>query len=107
MRRLYEAADRFEAQRLKDFLSDNRIEAVVLGDYLAGAAGELPANIFPAVWVVENRDLASATLLLADFLAQPVQAEFKEGWRCPKCAEQVDSAFDICWNCSTPRDESA
>ena len=107
MRRLYEAADRFEAQRLKDYLNDNRIEAVVLGDYLAGAAGELPANIFPAVWVVENRDFALSQRLLADFLAQSYAAEPNGAWVCPKCAEQVDSAFDICWNCATPRDESA
>ncbi len=56
MKKLYEAADRIEAQMLRDALSSAGVEAVILGDYLAGAAGELPANIWPAVWVVTDSD---------------------------------------------------
>lgn len=25
-------------------------------------------------------------------------------WQCPKCREQVEAAFDLCWNCGTSKD---
>jgi len=101
MRRLYEAADRFEAQRLIDLLQEHRIPAVMLGDYLSGAAGELPANIFPAVWLVEEAQWYRANTLLKEFLAAP--AATADDWRCPGCGETVEAGFDVCWNCGTSR----
>jgi hypothetical protein len=51
MKKLYQARDRIEAQLLKDFLASHHITTVVQGDYLSGAAGELPALMFPVIWV--------------------------------------------------------
>lgn len=101
MRRLYEAADRIEAQRLIDFLHDHDIPAVMLGDYLSGAAGELPANIFPSVWLVENVHWLLANTLLQDFHEPSSQGE--TAWLCSECGETVEGEFDVCWNCGTPR----
>ena len=28
-------------------------------------------------------------------------------WHCPKCGEQLDDGFDVCWNCGTARDGTA
>ena len=28
-------------------------------------------------------------------------------WHCPKCGEQIDAGFDVCWNCGTARDGTA
>jgi hypothetical protein len=28
-------------------------------------------------------------------------------WHCPKCAEQIDDVFDVCWKCGTARDGTA
>ena len=101
MRRLYEAADRFEAQRLVDFLREHHIPAVVLGDFLSGAAGELPATIFPNVWVVEDTHWFRATSLLEAF-QEPPEADAGE-WRCPHCGETVEGTFEVCWNCARQR----
>ena len=101
MRRLYEAADRFEAQRLIDLLQDHRIPAVMLGDYLSGASGELPANIFPAVWLVEESHWYRAKTLLEEFLTPPSNTPAQ--WYCPGCGETVEGVFDVCWNCGVPR----
>ncbi len=103
MLKLYEAADRIEAQRLKDHLQDEGIEAVILGDYLSGAMGELPANIYPEVWVLDARDLAKASQILQDFTKSNIQREQRGDWRCLKCGEVVDAGFDVCWNCAAPR----
>ena len=99
MRRLYEAADRFEAQRLVDFLQEHDIPTVVLGDYLSGAAGELPANIFPSVWLVEDRHWFMASALLKEF--DPPDSAGRDAWRCPVCGETVEGTFEVCWNCGS------
>jgi hypothetical protein len=101
MRRLYEAADRIEAQRLVDHLRDQRIPAVLLGDYLSGAVGELPATIFPTVWILEDGQWERAQALLGEFLT-PSEAQGKP-WLCPKCGETVEAGFEVCWNCGTGR----
>jgi len=103
MRRLYEAADRIEAQRLVDLLSEHKIPAVLLGDYLAGAAGELPANIFPAVWIVENGHWFRAEMVLEEFLSPDASADTP--WQCANCGETVEEGFQVCWNCGMGRPE--
>ncbi|MES9955688.1 MAG: DUF2007 domain-containing protein [Sedimenticola sp.] len=100
MKKLYEARDRIEAQMFKDYLADHHIESVVLGDYLSGAAGDLPAIQFPAVWVVETDDYRRGLELLDQFrtLGQG-EAVDRDSWNCPACGETVDPQFNICWNC--------
>jgi hypothetical protein len=103
MRRLYEAADRVEAQMLMDYLQEQGVSCVLLGDYLSGAAGELPANIFPSLWVIEDRDYPRARRLVREFGRGDIAEEADKPWICPICGEEVDPGFDICWNCASPR----
>jgi len=80
VRRLYLARDRIEAQFLRDFLEHHRVRTALLGDYLAGAAGELPLDIFPSIWVVDDEDLPRARHLLARFQQQATAAESAPPW---------------------------
>ena len=105
MQKLYEASDSLEAQLLKDRLQAQHIPAVVLGDGLLGGAGELPAMVFPTVWVVESRDLVPARRVLAEFLSARHADSADQAWRCPGCGERVDAEFDLCWQCGTARPE--
>jgi hypothetical protein len=100
MQMLYQASDALQANLLKDHLGAHRIHAVVLGDYLSGAAGELSAINFPTVWLVEDRDLLLARQLLAEFLTP---AEPAAAWHCPTCGADIDGEFSLCWSCNTPR----
>jgi hypothetical protein len=102
MRRLYQARDRIEAQFLQDFLDRHLISATVLGDYLSGAAGELPVDIYPTVWVMQDDDLPRARELLGDFLEQP-GPDGEPAWICSGCGETVEPGFDLCWNCGHHR----
>lgn len=104
MRKLYEAADRIEAQMLSDFLRSEGIPSVLLGDALSGGAGELPANIFPCLWLVKDEQYQRARRLTEEFQARKNE-RLGCAWRCPACGERVDPGFDLCWNCSTPRDD--
>jgi hypothetical protein len=105
MKQLYEAADRIEAQMLKDFLAGRHIETVITGDYLAGGAGELSALQFPLLWVVEDRDLEIASMWLQEFLnVRESSAVQKIDWQCGHCGELIEGQFDLCWRCGTPRE---
>ena len=105
MQKLYDAADRIEAQLIKDFLLGRGIETVILGDFLAGAAGELPANLTPTVWVVDDADLPRATALTGQLRRGLPAGEDRAGWTCPRCGESLEGQFDCCWRCATPRPE--
>jgi hypothetical protein len=102
MQRLYQARDRIEAQFLLDHLARQGLSAKLLGDYLAGAAGDLPVDIYPTLWLVEDADLPRAREVLARFLAE-AQAEVGPPWDCPRCGETVEGAFELCWNCGSGR----
>jgi hypothetical protein len=102
MRRLYQAKDRIEAQFLHDFLDRYCIPTTVLGDYLSGAAGELPVDIYPTVWVIEDEDLPRAQELLTRF-REEATVQAGPDWVCPRCGEPVEGGFDMCWNCGHSR----
>jgi hypothetical protein len=106
MRSLYQAVDGLEARLLIAELAAARIEAVVLGEYLAGAAGELSAFNYPTVWVVDEEQFGAAEKVLETFLAgrsdPPAAAR---DWLCGRCGAEVDAGFDICWQCGSPRQE--
>jgi hypothetical protein len=105
MKKVYQAKDLIEAQLFRDFLADHRMDAVVLGGYLAGAAGELPALQFPEVWVLDARDHDRARQLLDAFLEGKREARSGgRGWRCGNCGESIEPPFDICWRCGAVRD---
>ena len=102
MKRLYEAKDRIEAQLLKDFLAAHHIESVIMGDYLSGATGELPAMQFPVVWVVEDSDHPRGLELLSAFLESADGHDSVQGtWICPHCGEKIENNFVVCWKCGT------
>ena len=103
MKKLYQALDRIEAQMLKDHLENAGVESVILGDFLAGAAGELPANLYPEIWLIDDDDTDRAGRLLQEFTKNRQQNSENGPWCCPNCGEWIDAGFDICWNCAAPR----
>jgi hypothetical protein len=103
MQCLYQAHDRIEAQLLLDLLDRRLIRAAIFGDYLSGAAGELPADICPTLWLIDDQDLGRAREVLAGFLNPPSCALNASPWDCPACGERVEGDFDLCWNCGRAR----
>jgi hypothetical protein len=108
MQSLYQAMDGLEARLLVDALAAEHIEALVLGEYLSGAAGELSAFNYPTVWVVESSQIERARDVLKRFLEarnSPDPGDDGE-WQCPACGTKVDAGFALCWNCGTPRPDA-
>ncbi len=100
MKVLYQAADRVEAQLLKDYLASYHIKTLVQGEYLTGAAGELPPMIFPVLWVVEDDDYTRGLQLIQHFLNSE---DRNPPWICIGCDERNEGEFHICWNCARPK----
>ncbi len=82
MRPVYQAENLFDAHLVRGRLASEGVEAVVTGEYLAGAMGELPLAGLLAVWV-EDDDLNAALELLAAWQAEDAQPEAESeqgGW---------------------------
>jgi predicted metal-dependent HD superfamily phosphohydrolase len=65
VKQAYHAANPVDAQLAVDLLASEGIQAHVQGNFLAGAAGELPVGELLRVWVAEA-DVARAKALLAE-----------------------------------------
>ncbi|ERJ18580.1 Zinc-finger-like domain-containing protein [Salinisphaera shabanensis E1L3A] len=98
-REVYLAADPVNAEIAKDVLVNHGIGAHVRNQYLWGGMGDLPANVYPSVWVDEADDYDAARALIRDF----ERGALNDGrpWQCSACGEYLDAQFQQCWNCET------
>ena len=98
-REVYLAADPVNAEIAKDVLVNHGIGAHVRNQYLWGGMGDLPANVYPSVWVDEADDYDAARALIRDC----ERGALNDGrpWQCSACGEYLDAQFQQCWNCET------
>jgi hypothetical protein len=106
---VYSAADITEAAFLRDLLEEAGIRTRVVGDSLQTAVGLLPPGeeTAPRLWVF-RADEGKAREMLADYervhrRPHPDDDPPAESWQCPTCGETVETDFELCWNCQTPR----
>ena len=100
MRRVYTAENVFDAYIVRDRLHEQHIEAVVQGEMLAGAIGELPPDSRPSVWIREDGLFDAARSVVEHFEQEEVP---DCDWRCSHCGEDNAATFGLCWQCSRPR----
>ena len=79
MKQVFQAHDVIEAHLIKGLLESQGLTALVRGEAVAGLAGEVHAS-GPAKSVAAGA-----------------------GWRCPKCAQDIEPQFTACWACGTER----
>ena len=104
MIRVYIAKDPPDAQIVCDLLNDNGLKAVVQGELLWGAQGEIPVGpaTAPTVWVNEP-DVERARGLIEQYESRP--GPRPPPWTCPKCHQKVGGQFTACWRCGAAREE--
>jgi hypothetical protein len=101
--RVYLAANSVEAALLRGLLQRAAVLVQLQGEFLAGAAGELPlTDIGVQLWVPEQQ-FATAQRIITQYLQQ-LQHEPAQ-WRC-HCGELNYDSFDLCWLCGRDQDES-
>ncbi len=101
MKRVYEALNPTDAYLLREILDTRGIEAVVKGDLLWAARGDVPEN--PSVWVVKDEDYEGAKQVVREYLSKDVAG--KKEWKCKKCGEIIEGQFSECWQCGTERSQ--
>jgi hypothetical protein len=105
MQRVYSARDLTEAHFVKGLLDAEDIPSVVQGGPLQAVLGEIPVTpeSLPSIWVNEQ-DVASARLIIDQMKrGGPAKSERQAPWTCPKCGENLEGQFSICWNCGSER----
>lgn len=92
----YRALSLPEAQLVADLLNTSGIVARIFNQNAQSAAGEIPPVVAcPQVWVMDDRQIAQARTLIAEFLNSPAP-----GSRfCRHCGEENPSNFLSCWAC--------
>ena len=102
MRQVYSAEHPTEAHIVKGLLESGGIEAVVKGDILFNARGEIPitAETAPSVWIVEDSRYDQARRIVRRYeLANRGKLPAGEMWLCPSCGEKLEGQFTHCWKC--------
>lgn len=97
VKKLYSASDLPEAHLLRGLLEQAGISVRVFNENAQGGLGQLPfTEAWPEVWVTEERDLARAREIVQAFERAPTVSA---NLRCPGCAEDNPSTFQLCWKC--------
>lgn len=99
---LYLAHDLADAQFLADRLENASISVFVRNRELQGMLGELPYSLRPEVCILDERDLARAEVIKAEYeriRATPLVGEER---RCEACGELSPPNFEVCWRCREP-----
>lgn len=106
MKQLYSARNALEAHDLRFFLSAHAIDAKITGDNNAFETFiSFTPQSAPCVFV-DDADFDRACELLVEFEHRPSSPDSQPAWTCSNCQQRVESQFDTCWKCSTPRDEA-
>src|SRR5690349_12524319 len=106
MKQLYSARNALEAHDLRVFLAAHDIDAKLTGDNNAFETFiSFTPNSAPCVFV-DDRNFERAKELLAQFASRASLSKPRPGWNCLNCGQIVESQFDTCWKCSTPREEA-
>lgn len=94
----------WEADIVRDRLEAAGIQAFVQGSETGRSLSYIGVALGGVRVQVAARDVEAARRLLSEDERQRTTAG---DWRCPRCDEPNDAAFDLCWSCSLPRNDAA
>ena len=96
MKKVYTHENRMIVFNMKNVLQEAGIETVVVNEFAAGGAGDLATfDTWPELWVEDETRLAQAQAIVQEILSD----DMNDARFCPKCGENNEAAFRICWNC--------
>ena len=106
MKLIHTAKHPTEAHLVRGLLEADGMRALVKGDQLYGAYGELP--VLPTVWILDDTLAGYAERLVRDFLHGGAARRYgQQRWTCGRCAEVLEGQFTDCWNCGAARPQPA
>ncbi len=98
MKLLYTNENRIIVMNMKNVLINNGCEVILNNEYASSASGGLaPFDTWPELWLLKDDDLEKAQKIIDSLLDDANSIT----WRCDKCLETNDQAFDYCWKCES------
>lgn len=98
---VYLAAHPVEAEIVRGYLAAHGIATTAHGAYAWSGRGELPADIYPRLYLEDERDWDRARALIREYERRDAA---RATWRCTGCGEENEEQFAVCWNCQRPRE---
>ncbi|MDH3388846.1 MAG: DUF2007 domain-containing protein [Gammaproteobacteria bacterium] len=96
MKKVFTHENRMIVFNMKNVLQEQGIDTVVVNEFAAGGAGDLPAfDTWPEIWVKDDSKLQRAQAILQAIL----NSNADRAWVCRQCHERNHAAFELCWNC--------
>ena len=96
MKKVFSHENRMILFNMKNVLQGEGIETVVVNEFAAGGAVDLPTfDTWPELWVEDESSFEQAQEIVQEILSGDETA----AWFCRGCQEQNDGVFRICWNC--------
>ena len=96
MKKLFTHENRMIVFNLKNVLEGEGINSVVVNEFAAGGAGDLPTfDTWPELWLEDEAQLEQAQTIVDRILHD----DSDEVWYCSGCQEQNAGSFRLCWNC--------
>jgi len=96
MKKVFTHENRMIVFNMKNLLQAEGIATVVVNEFAAGGAGDLPAfDTWPELWIEDDARFTQAQAVLRSIL----DGNSGQPWFCRGCREENDAAFKICWNC--------
>ena len=106
MKLIHTAKHPTEAHLIRGMLEAEGIRALIKGDQLYGAYGELP--VLPTVWIFDDALAMHADRLVIDFLRGSAAHKYgHQRWTCAQCGENLEGQFTDCWKCGAARPKPA
>ena len=97
MKRVFSSFNLQIVHHAKNLLAAEGIRAVVKNEILSSAMGELPpAECQAELWVLDEKDVARAEVVLAK------KESADPAWTCG-CGERLGGQFTQCWSCGAYR----
>ena len=107
MKRIYSHPDVGIVQLVKNELENRGIEAIIQGEHAAAVmGGGAGIDAWNELWVVDESRVGEAAGVVQRVIDESAKIE-GEPWTCPKCGEEVEASFAMCWNCGEERPEKA
>ena len=99
-KKIYKAANYYEAHFIKGLLKKNSIKSKLIGENLSIAVGELPPEVLQVDILVHKNYLMKAQQIMTDYENNLSSINNKEDWKCPSCNNINPASFEICWHCN-------
>ena len=101
MIKVYSHENIVQVHHIKNLLESNGIECAIKNEAITSLAGEVPmTECWPQVWLNDDNEKQRSLDLIFNYQEQD---QNKENWTCTSCKENIESEFDICWNCGGSR----